>query len=268
MAIIKFIFFDWVVGVSSVVCRCVLIFCFLFSLLARGQDLGEPQVISAVEYLDSVGCIIEPSVRIDVSSPVEGVLDNVAVKAGDRVKKGQKLFSLRSGVEAAAVELAKVRSQFSHRHYQRNEDLYKDELISVHERDEFYTEYQVSVKELEQAEAVLAMRSVVSTIDGVVVDRFVESGEYVATEPVIALAALNPLEVRVVMPYSSLGLVPENAVLRVFPAEPVGGEYPAKISLIDPIVDAASGTYRIRAVIENESEKLPAGIECQVAFFK
>ncbi|MGH1372068.1 MAG: efflux RND transporter periplasmic adaptor subunit [Cellvibrionaceae bacterium] len=229
---------------------------------AQGLSAQEP---ATDQYLPSVGCVIEPSVRIDISSPVEGVLSQRPVKLGASVKKGQQLFSLRSDVEAASVELAEIRAEFALRHYERNEGLYQDELISVHERDEFQTEFQVAIKELQQAKAVLSLRSVKSPIEGVVIDYFVESGEFVTTEPVMALAALNPLKVEIVMPYESLGAVTERSELTIFPVKPVGGEYPAKITMIDPIVDAASGTYRIRAHIDNPDNTLPAGIECKVS---
>ncbi len=216
-------------------------------------------------YLPSVGCVIEPSVRIDISSPVEGVLADRPVRLGASVTKGQQLFSLRSDVELAAVELAEIRAEFALRHYERNEGLYQEELISVHERDEFQTEFQVAIKELQQAKAVLSLRSVQSPIDGVVIDYFVESGEFVRTEPVMALASLNPLKVEIVMPYESLGSVLEQSILTIFPVEPVGGVYQANITMIDPIVDAASGTYRIRAHVDNPQNRLPAGIECKVS---
>ncbi len=212
--------------------------------------------------LASVGCIIEPSVHIDVSSPVEGVVARRPVKLGDRVKRGQLLFSLRSEVEQATVELSKTRTEFSLRHYERNEGLYQDELISVHERDEFHTEYQLSLQELAQAEAMLARRSVTSPINGVVIDHYLEPGEFVESQPVLALAALDPLKVQVVMPYESLGSVAESDTLIVLPVEPVGGRYTADITTIDPIIDAASGTYRIHGMIDNPDGALPAGVEC------
>lgn len=234
---------------------CVGIAVLLTSQMAGAQE----------DRLSAIGCMIEPSVRIDVSSPVGGVLDSVNVAVGERIKKGQQLFSLRSDVEAAAVALSKVRAEFSLRQYERNEGLYRDELISIHERDEFKTEFDVALQELEQAKAVLNLRKVVSTINGVVIDRFVEPGEFVTTEAVLAIASLNPLRVEVVMPFDSWGVVKEGQKLRVFPAEPVGGEVSARIILVDPIVDAASGTYRVRAEIDNKNGQLPAGIECQVA---
>lgn len=77
-----------------------------------------------------------------------GVLDHVDVAVGDQLTKGQQIFSLRSDVEAAAVALANVRAEFTLRQYERNEGLYRDELISIHERDEFKPEFDVALQEL------------------------------------------------------------------------------------------------------------------------
>lgn len=97
------------------------------------------------------------------------------------------------------------------------------------------------------------------------VERFAEPGEFVTTEAVLAVASLNPLRVEVVMPFDSWGVVKVGQQLSEIPAEPVGGKFSARIILVDPIVDAASGTYRVRAEIDNKNGKLSAGIACQVA---
>lgn len=230
-----------------------------------GANVMAQQVEADTGYLPSAGCIIEPSMKINISSPVEGVLAKKPFKLGQQVKKGDLLFSLRSDVEIASVELAKIRAEFAKRHYERNEELYQDDVISIHERDEFLTEYKVAVQELQQTRAVLGMRSVHSPISGVVIDYFVESGEFVTNQPVLALAALDPLKVEIVMPYESLGSVAPESALTVHPVEPVGGQYSAKVFMIDPVIDAASGTYRIRAHIDNPGYKLPAGIECKAS---
>jgi membrane fusion protein (multidrug efflux system) len=235
----------------------------LWAAVTLGTASGFSSAQSA--YLPSVGCVIEPSEVIDVSSPVEGVLAKRPAKLGDKVRKGQLLFSLRSGVERASVGLAQTRTEFALRHYDRNEGLYQDELISIHERDEFQTEYQLSLQELEQAKAVLARRSVVSPINGVVIDHFIDPGEFVNEQPVLSIASLNPLKVQLVMPYQSLGSIDVKDSLQIYPVEPVGGSYEAKIYSIDPVIDAASGTYRIHAHIENADGALPAGLECKAS---
>ncbi|ARN76455.1 hypothetical protein BST96_16170 [Oceanicoccus sagamiensis] len=216
-------------------------------------------------YLDAMSCMIEPSMRVDVSSAVPGVIDKLDLQVGDTVKQGGKLFSLRSGVEAASVEMAKVRVEFAKRQMQRNDEMFKENLISSHERDEFETEYQLALKELKYAEEVHDLRMITSSINGVIIDRFMDPGEYVEDAPVISLANIELLKIELVLPYESFGTIAKDSVLTIYPEAPVNGSYEASISMIDPIIDAASGTYRIRAALLNTDSKIPAGIKCRAA---
>lgn len=240
--------------------------CFaLLPQFALAQDIVE---FDSYSYLPTMGCMIEPSVRVNVSSPVAGVIKTMNVKLGDKVKAGTTLFSLESGVEAAAVKLAKVRKEYAERQAGRNDELYHDELISMNERDEIVTGLNVAATELEHAEQVLALRSVKSPIDGIVVDRFNNPGEFVSTEPLLALASVAALKVEIVLPVDSYGSIPDEGGITVFPVAPVGGKYDSKITMVDPIIDAASGTFRVRAELANPEGKLPAGIKCRASLSK
>lgn len=232
---------------------------------ALAQQLPEDILAPTDNYLPAMGCMIEPSMRIDISSPVTGVVDKLAVKLGDGVKRGSRLFSLKSGVEAASVELAKVREEFAQRQVERNDILFRDNLISAHERDEFITELHVAQKELEHAQAVLAQRSIESPINGVVIDRFNDPGEFVGTDPILTLASLDPLKVELVMPYEYFEKIPRQGSIYIYPESPVNGEYQAKITMVDPIIDAASGTFRVRTELSNPKGVVPAGIKCRAA---
>jgi len=46
----------------------------------------------------------------------------------------------------------------------------------------------------------------------------------------------------------------------------VRGNFRAKVVLIDRLIDAASGTFRIRLELPNPGHKIPAGIRCRVRF--
>ncbi len=212
--------------------------------------------------LSALGCMLEPSQKVEISSPVSGVLDNVAVKRGDTIRMGQTLFQLKAGVEKAGVELAKVKTEFAKRKLERNQELYKDEILSVHERDEIETELLSAQMELRLKEQELALRSVFSPINGVVVDRLHEQGEYVNVDPVMRLATLNPLHVDLLLPASYFGQIAKGQFLMIKPETAVVESRKAQVIIVDPLIDPASGTFRVQLKMDNPGHKIPAGVRC------
>ena len=215
---------------------------------------------------DELECILEPNTEIEISAPVSGVLSDVLVQRGDRVKRGQVLAKLVSGPEQAAVELAKARVEFDKRKAIRNEDLYKKELISIHEKDEMDTEVLISSLQLKQAEELLKLRNITSPINGVVVERDKDPGEYIETESVVTVVSLDPLNVEVVAPAELFGTIKKGMRGKVSTVGPINKTYDAKVILIDQVIDAASGTIRVRLALANPGNAIPAGLNCYVNF--
>lgn len=217
-------------------------------------------------YDDGLECVLEPNTRIDISAAVAGVLDQVLVQRGDTVERGQVLATLVSGPEEAAVELAKARVEFGKRKAVRNEDLYQKELISIHEKDEMDTEIQISSLQLKQAEELLRLRKITSPIDGVVIERERDPGEYVETEPLLTVVSLDPLNVEAVAPAEMFGTIKKGMRGKVKVLAPKSKTYNAEVTLIDQVIDAASGTIRVRLALPNPGNRIPAGRRCLVEF--
>jgi len=80
------------------------------------------------------------------------------------------------------------------------------------------------------------------------------------------LASINPLNVEAYLPVRYYGLLKLGDNATVHPDEPVGGEYEAKVSIVDQVFDAASGTFGVRLSLPNPGNQLPAGMRCHVTF--
>lgn len=213
-------------------------------------------------------CLLEPSSRVEVASEVPGVLDDVLVERGALVRRGAVLARLRSGVEEASVTLARAKADFGVRKSTRNSELAAEEMISTHEKDEFETEAMIAKLELREAEERLRMRQILSPVDGVVVERHKSAGEYVGSEPVFTLVRVDPLHVEVVAPASRYGTIRKGMVAEVRPEQPLGGAFKARVAIVDPVIDAASGTFGVRLTLPNPRNTLPAGLKCSVSFEK
>ena len=70
-------------------------------------------VLSAQAHSVELDGLIEPHMVVNVGSGVAGIIEKVSVDRGDFVKRGQVLATLQSGVEEAAMELARARAKLT-----------------------------------------------------------------------------------------------------------------------------------------------------------
>lgn len=235
---------------------------------------GSSAATTAASSLPATGggrtleCLVEPSLVTNIGSSVDGVLDQVGVDRGDRVTKGQVVARLRSGVEAAAVKLSQAQVEFAQRRAERNEMLFQKQLISAQERDEMVTEVRLREEELNRNQETLSLRTILSPLDGVVVERKLSPGEFIRAEKsvVVKLAQVNPLNVEVIAPASMFGTLRVGMTGRVSLAPYYPGTFSAKIVVVDKVIDAASGTLGVRLQMPNPDNKIPAGLKCSVSF--
>lgn len=205
--------------------------------------LGVTAVISqSAGWAGDLTCLIHPYQTITITSPVAGVLETVAVDRGDVVKEGQVLATLETSLERATGAVAHAQAELSNR---RLADL-----------------------ELNRTTAEVALRTLKSPINGVVVERYMHPGEFPKQERVLKLAQIDPLRVEAYAPVALLGRITVGMTGSVKPEDPVKGEYQGKVTVVDKVVDAASGTFGVRMEVPNPDMKLPAGLKCTVRFTK
>lgn len=211
--------------------------------------------------------LLEPSDIVDLSSQTPGIIEEVLVERGDLVKKGQVLVRLKDAVEKATVDLAVARLEFGKRKVQRNEELFQKQLISIHDKDEMETEVKLAEVQLREATEKLRLRTIISPIDGVVVKRLLSPGEYVGEGAVMTIARIDPIYVEVFVPTAQFRKIRKGMQAEIRPESPVGGVYRGKVVVVDEVIDAASGTFGVRAELPNPDNRVNAGLNCTVRFF-
>lgn len=242
----------------------------------------------------NLSCRIEPHTVVDVSSPIEGLVGDVLVEKNQEVIKGQELAKLESSVEAATVDLRRAQADmngdidakkltlnFSKRNLKRIEDLYKSKATSFAQLDEARTEHALAQQQLQQAidrktqaelefvraSKLLERRTITSPINGLVVDRYKETGEHIDNEPMMQLAQLDPLKVEVFAPSSLFGKIQVGMTAKVVPqSNSRKRSYLAEVVMVDRVIDAPSNTFGIRLSFPNPDYQLPSGLKCVVEF--
>ena len=251
--------------------------------------LGTPIALPAAE----LDCLIKPKLYVEVSSTVDSVVEQVLVETGDVVTRGQPLLQLEASIEKARLELArlqagsdseidnrKVQLRYARRYLERMQDLLAQNSVSQYEKDKAATEVELAQIELEKARekkrvaqlnlelarAELALRTVRSPIDGIVVDRYAMVGESVYGRSIMKLAQIDPLIVELIAPTEFFGLIEQGMRAEIRPEQPVGEVFTATVELADRLVDPASGSFTVRMELPNPDERLVAGVNCVARF--
>ena len=220
------------------------------------------------KFGDDMECLLEPHMVANVGSPAEGVIAQVFATRGADVRVGQPLARLNSGVEGATLNLKRAQQDYGERKVKRNEDLYKKNLIPASEKDELETQTRIAALEVKQQQEVLNQRTIASPLNGVVVERYLSPGEHISQEKIFKIAQIDPLNVEVVVPVDLFGSVRVGSVGDVRLDPLFSGSYKAKVTVVDRVIDPASGTFGVRLELPNPGNKIPAGIRCGVRFSK
>lgn len=267
-----------------------------FPAIPLALFLTAPGLAAAPAAPGDHDCLVEARQMVEIRSPVEGLIESVPVERGDLVKKGQLLVTLESGPEQAAVESARYRASmdgavkaaearvsFTQRKLERTEELFKKNFVSSTAKDEAETEHRLAQNELRQAlenrrlaelehkrsTELLKMRAIRSPFSGVVVERYMAPGEFATSnvkKPILKLAEIDPLNVEVILPAALYGSIKAGNKATVLVEETGAEGHSATVSIVDRVLDAASGTFGVRLSLPNPDYRIPAGVKCRIRF--
>ena len=211
------------------------------------------------------------SSKRDRSSPeIESGVEEAAVATNEaraastaEIEAKQALLDQKSGVYKRKVELQthNISSTQDVETAQAEFNVAKQDLALAR------LNRRMAELELSRSRALLEQRTIRSPIDGIVVQRSLGPGEYVRQDAnIVTVASIDPLSVEAYLPVRYYGMIKVGDTAVVHPDDPVGGDHNAKVSIVDQVFDAASGTFGVRLNLPNPKYALPGGLRCRVAF--
>ncbi len=236
--------------------------------------------------------------QVEVAAQREGVVAQISSEIGTRVRKGQLLAKLDDRQLTAEHEaaVANARSIAENQNnweteiklvetdLARDEELYKYHLITLqqleHSRYKLIGAKQQREREVQNTkegwakakalELELEKTRIVAPFDGVVARRYVRVGQKVATgDRLFWVTATSPLNVRFTLPQELVSKVKAGEMLTVSAPELGGGpEHKAKVTLVSPVVDPASGTIEVQALVVGDPGELRPGMTVNVRMAK
>lgn len=218
------------------------------------------------------------SQRVELSPRVSGIVREVGVNAGDKVKKGQLLLALdatvyqaevaegRAAVAGRSEEAAEARRDFA-----RVQELYDRTVIATSELDQAKLRHVRAKAQLDGAQARLkaAQKNLADSqlrapFEAVVVTRLAEPGQHVAVglqpQPLLVVAKAGEMTARFKVSADQIGTLRPGQAVTVLVGK---REYPASLRNLglEPVKDGAS--YEADAVFA-VTELLRAGMAATV----
>jgi membrane fusion protein, multidrug efflux system len=223
----------------------------------------------AVRADDTQGLVI-PFKQVSVSSPVlQEVIDHVLVEEGDAVKENQILIELRREKEELEVKQAQQVVQQRRFTAEGAQKLFTEKIGSKEVALEKQTEWELAKIQLAAAEVRLKEKTIRAPLSGIVVKKYKEAGEAVdRVEKLLDVVNIDQVYVQFYLDPKMMQSIKQDAEIPVrFPV--IGSQdFAGKVSFIDPRIDAGSGLFRVKVLIENKDHIVKAGMRGVADFAK
>lgn len=241
-----------------------------------------------ISFAINVAGEIGPAEQVSVRPEINGRIQLLTVDIGDRVKKGQLLFALDDKdllIEIATreteIESTKLQLDKAKRDFEREEKLFKEQLVSKEVYDNARTEYELAKNNIEKAERSLELSKdrysktkIMAPFDCTVLTRPVSTGQAVSgsagfnsgTE-VMTIANLN--EMIIIAHVNQADITRLKAGMEVdVKVEAVSGlKVKGKVNRIAPQATIKNNIkgFEVRVLITEIDERIQPGMTANLA---
>ena len=80
------------------------------------------------------------------------------------------------------------------------------------------------------------------------------------------LAQVNPLKVELIAPTEYFGLVKKGMKADIYSEQPANKIFKASVTIVDKLIDPASGSFTVRMALPNPDDILIGGVNCIAQF--
>lgn len=226
------------------------------SIIVKAQT-WQP-VLSVVGSMRAVNGVL-------VSTDLAGIVSQIAFESGREVKKGDLLVKLDTQQEEAQLHSAQARRELARISLERQRDLIAKKAVSQSDYDAAESEFRQADAAVEEAQAMIARKTIVAPFDGLAGIRQVDLGQYLNVGATIApLQSLDPIYVEFSIPQQNFGQVAPGKKVRVRADGIEGREFEGEITAIDSKVDEATRNVTIQGTVQNPDQTLRPGMYVNV----
>lgn len=204
---------------------------------------------------------LEAPAEAQVVAKTSGVLLRLMTEEGERVKAGQVLAKidperLRLELQRNEAMLRKLEAE-----YARAQELFERKLLAADAHEKLRFDLATQRAAFEMAKLELSYTDVVAPIDGVVAQRMVKMGNLIQmNQAMFRIVDISRLEAVLNVPERELATLKAGQPVQLRVDAAPSARFDGSIDRVSPVVDPASGTFRVVASFSDASGVLKPGM--------
>ena len=201
---------------------------------------------------------LEAEQEVRVLSRASNRAVELFVEEGDEVKKDQLLLRLQDEDQTTTYNKALSQLNQAKADFERQEGLFKDDLVSQREFDDVKYRVEQLQLALDEAQRQLDFTGIKAPIAGTIVNRLVKLGDQVSPgQHLFDIIDFDSIVARVYVPEKRLLNLEVGKEARIT-AQSLGDRvFEGSIKRIAPVVDSKSGTVKVTLGVKTEGVLLP-----------
>lgn len=234
---------------------------------ASGPIVVETALAQAIDLQDAITAIgtLRAAESVVIKSEISGRIEKISFVDGSRVKKGDVLIAFDAAVQRAQVDQAKAEHDLSIAKLKRTQELFDKKFLSAAALDDAKATEKIVQARLALAQANLEKMSLRAPFDGAIGIRQVSVGDYIKEGvDLVNVEDVSSMKADFRVPEQVSGRLRIGQAVNLESDAYVGQRFPARVTAIDPSVDAAGRSVLMRAVLKDSSQRLKPGMFVRV----
>ena len=199
--------------------------------------------------------------RVQITSEISGILDEIHFEEGQSVQKGDLLAELNTAKLDAQIREIETEYNLAKLNFERGKALVQDNVISEEEFDQREGRYR-------NAEAILNLRReqredalIRAPFDGILGERRVSPGQFISPGQSIALLVdITPMKAEFRVPERFIGQLAVGQSVDISVTAYPEESFTGTVYFMAPEVDRSTRTLLVKARLPNESKRLKPGM--------
>jgi len=240
-------------------------------LAFRAYEQVTPVTVTSASFIpvEETGIetgIFEPYRDVNLISETQGLVLQLKVKTGDKVRKGELLATIDKGLLEEQLALAELNLQNAEEDLHRFERLLESDAATHQQLEQVKLKYENAANQVAMSQEQLENTLILAPVDGYISGRSIERGSFITPGmPLMTIAEQSRLLFVVHVAESSLSQIKRGQQVQVFPST-------LPDACLDGVVyelsvnSSISGRYQVSILVDNASTALKPGMTGQARF--